>query len=376
MKILLLSAYDAASHHHWHSLLRRSFGEYQWTVLTLPPRYFSWRQRGNSLSWAFGAREQLEADYDLLIATSLVDLSALRGFVPSLGHIPTIVYFHENQFAYPASERQNPNIEPRLLNLYTALCADRILFNSEYNRQTLMAGVTGMLNRFPDCVPGHLPDYLAARSEVLPVPLAPDCFGGQRPEREPPLRILWNHRWEYDKGPERLLAIVEALQARRLPAIWHVVGQQFRSRPPEFGRIRNLLDQSDTQQCGRWGFIRDRSEYRELLLSADIALSTAVHDFQGLAVQEAVAAGCLPLVPDRLCYSEWFDTRFRYPSCDEDIPNEAEGVAQRLIAMQSGASPVPAPDLAALSMDSLKGRYRAVLEAVAGTNAHGQLFGE
>ena len=105
MKILLLSAYDADSHRYWRKHLVENFPEHQWTVLSLPGRYFSWRIRGNSLSWAFGEQsEKLKRQYDLVIATSMTDLFSLRGFIPSLGNIPTLVYFHENQFDYPATE--------------------------------------------------------------------------------------------------------------------------------------------------------------------------------------------------------------------------------------------------------------------------------
>ena len=75
MKILLLSAYDAASHRHWSEMLMQHFKQDQWTVLQLPARYFSWRVRGNSLSWAFSERDVLSQGYDLVIATSMVDLS-------------------------------------------------------------------------------------------------------------------------------------------------------------------------------------------------------------------------------------------------------------------------------------------------------------
>jgi hypothetical protein len=67
--------------------------EYHWTQLALPARHFSWRLRGNGLSFAFEETEILDGDYDLLIATSMVDLSTLRGFHPALANLPTLVYF-------------------------------------------------------------------------------------------------------------------------------------------------------------------------------------------------------------------------------------------------------------------------------------------
>ena len=98
-RILLLSAYHAASHDYWLQGLLNALPEYRWTVLTLPARHFNWRIRGNPLSWVAQESETLTRDYDLLLATSTVDVATLKGLVPSLAACPTAVYFHENQFA-------------------------------------------------------------------------------------------------------------------------------------------------------------------------------------------------------------------------------------------------------------------------------------
>ena len=70
--------------------------------------------RGNPLSWAVSERAELERDYDLVVATSMVDLATLKGLVPSLANTPSVVYFHENQFAYPLSAEQHNSIEPQM----------------------------------------------------------------------------------------------------------------------------------------------------------------------------------------------------------------------------------------------------------------------
>ena len=98
MRILLLSAYDAQSHKYWRQGLVAQFPEHDWTQLVLPGRYFSWRIRGNSMQWALGERATLDQPYDLVIATSMVDLASLKGFVPNLATIPSMLYFNENQF--------------------------------------------------------------------------------------------------------------------------------------------------------------------------------------------------------------------------------------------------------------------------------------
>src|SRR5690554_2410582 len=265
MRILLLSAYDALSHQYWRKGLVEHFPEHDWTVLSLPGRHFSWRIRGNSLSWAFSAREQLERPYDLVIATSMVDLTSLRGFVPSLARTPCLVYFHENQFAYPASGHEHRSVEPLILNLYNALCADRVLFNSGWNQDTLLAGAERLLRKLPDQVPPGLTERIRSRSRVLPVPLPDAVFLPPLPQPGP-LDIVWNHRWEFDKGPELLLAAVTRLQQRQLPFRLHVVGQQFRQVPAVFEQLQQQLTRGG--QLGHWGHIREVQAYRQLLQQA------------------------------------------------------------------------------------------------------------
>ena len=153
MRILLLSAYDAQSHSYWWQGLKAAMPEHDWTVLTLPARHFAWRIRGNSLSWGLGEQELLNQPYDLLIATSMTDLSSLRGLVPHLTTIPTLLYFHENQFAYPLGNQARQQVEPHIVSLYAALAADHLCFNSAYNRDTFLSGAAGLLDKLPDHVP-------------------------------------------------------------------------------------------------------------------------------------------------------------------------------------------------------------------------------
>ena len=221
MNILLLSAYDAVSHQYWRKGLVENFAEYNWTVLTLPARFFAWRVRGNSLSWAFNAKPQLQQNYDLIICTSMTDLSALLGLAPGLAGTPSLIYFHENQFEYPSSGNEFNKVEPQILSIYSALAATKVVFNSDFNRRTFLEGARNLLKKMPDHVPDNLVEHIAAKSYVLAVPLCEASqfsLKNQQPyqhsklkSNDKPLQVIWNHRWEFDKGPELLLFIVEKL---------------------------------------------------------------------------------------------------------------------------------------------------------------------
>ena len=52
------------------------------------------------------------------------------------------------------------------------------------------------------------------------------------------------------------------------------------------------------------GYRESFADYAAALGRADVVVSTARHEFYGLALLEAVAAGCAPLAPRRLAYPE------------------------------------------------------------------------
>lgn len=357
MRVLLLSPYDAHSHRRWRKGLVAAFPDWQWTVLTLPPRFFLWRVRGNSLSWAFSEREILEQAYDALIVTSMTDLSALRGMVPSLAKLPALVYCHENQFAYPDRREQSP-VEPRMVNLYTLLAADRVVFNSAWNRGSFLRGAAGFLRQMPDAVPAGVIESIAEKSRVIPVPLEAYWFEGKTRELRQggPFTIVWNHRWEYDKAPERLFDALLNLHQAGLDFRVHVIGQQFRNQPPVFAEMHARLH----DHIGQWGMVENHDAYQQLLQCSHVVLTTALHEFQGLAVLEAVASGCVPVVPDRLSYPEYFSVDCRYASYPDDAARESAAIAEHLKTLcaryYSGELPQP-PALQNLSWSSLSAAY-------------------
>jgi glycosyltransferase involved in cell wall biosynthesis len=367
VKVLLLSAYAAHSHVQWQRALQTMFTHWQWHVLELPPRHFSWRIRGNALYWSMMERATLEAGYDLLVATSMVDLATLRGLVPALTRVPTVVYFHENQFEYPQTERQHNLLEAQVTSLYSALAADRILFNSGYNQRTFMAGCASLLDKLPDRVPPDVVPSLQKKAQVLSVPVdkhraVPAQWPGD--SRQDPVRVtrlLWVGRFEYDKGAQGLLRILRQLENSGQAYELAMIGQQFRQSPPEFDEIRNAFGHRLVQ----FGYVEDTLQYRGLLQAADIVLSTALHEFQGLAVMEAVAHNCLPIVPDRLVYPEIYPNWCRYDSDPDDPEREAcAAVALILkVAEQLARGEVERPELSAFGMDHLAPLYEQVFRS-------------
>jgi glycosyltransferase involved in cell wall biosynthesis len=358
VRALLLSAYAAQSHRQWREALLQMFAEWDWAVLELPPRHFSWRLRGASLYWAETERAALDQSLDLVVATSMVDLATLRGLVPTLAATPTVLYFHENQFAYPPGRHRHGLLEAQLVSLYAALASDRLLFNSAYNRSSFLDGCAALLRRFPDYVPPGLVESLARRSDVVPVPCDIEAFAEQPPawpgsaakDTARPLRLLWVGRFEHDKGGDALLNTLEQLERDPFDYELAVVGQQFREAPAAFTTIAERFD----HRIVHYGYLPSIENYRAVLAGADIVLSTAEHEFQGLAVMEAVAAGCVPAVPDGLAYREIYPAAYRYG------PGEGDAAALlRKLAAQLRYHRPALPDLSPWSRTALAPCYAA-----------------
>lgn len=326
-RVLLLSAYDAESHRYWHQNLKKHLTDFDWHIAGLKDRFFSWRMAANAMNFRAHYDDVLSQQYDLLIVTSMTDLAAVRGFYPHLASIPNLLYFHENQFAYPHNPRQNGLPTIRLNSLMSAYLADDVVFNSDYNRQSFFDGAKDFLKKMPDGLPDNLIKSIQDKAQVLPVPIKNDC---QAPESsrysvgKTDLQVVWNHRWEHDKGPETLLALLNL--CRGLPITFHIMGRAFEKIPKAMQMIKN----KHADQCSTLGYVDSRADYIRVLQQADVVLSTAEHDFQGIAMLEAVACGCRPLAPDRLVYPDLYPPENLYPATPDDPDRQAQAIIAKL----------------------------------------------
>ena len=367
---LIISPYHAQSHANWVKQLQRILSFIEWRVLTLSPRFFNWRVRGNPLALLYeGDNIRLFQGLDLMIATSMTDLATLRGLMPSLHDVPTAIYFHENQFAYPSQDRNSETrlLEAKMVSLYSALSGETVVFNSEFNRATFLDGARQMLSDFPDHAPLSCVDLIAEKSVVIPVPLsdalasvAPPMSGSGTTVGRRPLAVAWNHRWEHDKGPDRLVKVLELVKQRSLDCQFFIFGQQFRVIPPALRQLTAAFK----NQIAHLGYIADERAYYRKLAQCDVVLSTALHDFQGLAVLEALRLGCIPLVPDRLAYREFIPSQYRFPSMIDDLQAECECVVERLAVYQRllTQSQLPqTPAIPQLEDSVLRVKYEALI---------------
>src|SRR5688572_7909749 len=101
MHVLYAEPFEGGSHASFSQVLLRGVPA-RFTALTLPGRHWKWRMRGFAAWAALEQTAALAADADVLLASSYVPLAELVGLCPRLAAIPRLLYFHENQLAYPS----------------------------------------------------------------------------------------------------------------------------------------------------------------------------------------------------------------------------------------------------------------------------------
>ena len=118
---------------------------------------------------------------------------------------------------------------------------------------------------------------------------------------------------------------------------------------------------------GTFGYVNSRHEYHTLLQSSDLVLSTALHDFQGLAIQEACLAGCSPITPRALVYPEYIPENCMYGnsgSGKEQAGEIVELLINRMRLKQEGSA-LPQADLKNYSGQTLRNKYNELLNNLA-----------
>ena len=312
--LLFIEPYLSSSHEALVNGLFKNIPA-RWTLIGLPGRFFRWRMRGAAAYLAEQAAGELSGPLDGVLCSEMLNLAELRGLVPALARVPVLVYFHENQLAYPTPGRADARQQDRDLylafaNLTSALAAKKAVFNSKYHLEQFLGAARDMLDRLPDARPLDMVGKIAAKARVLPVPLdVREAEGIERPAKSGPLRLVWNHRWEHDKDPEAFFRTLFDLAGQGADFQVAVLGRRSARWPEVFDQASEILG----GRLVHMGPVESRREYWQWLFWADVAVSTALQEYLGLAVAEAVWAGCRPLVPDGLAYPEFYPKEFRYP---------------------------------------------------------------
>jgi glycosyltransferase involved in cell wall biosynthesis len=337
MNLWLVSPYHTGSHQAWAEGYTR-YSHHAITLLTMAGRFWKWRMQGGAIELAMQATRLLEAGNapDAILVTDMLNLPAwlglLRGKLPA--HVPIVLYMHENQLTYPWRPGEGRDLTYAMINWLSQLAADAVIFNSRYHHDAWFGELPNLLKHYPDYNHARLIDAVGARSHVLPVGIEAQVIASlasrrraavspQSPNRALPYSplILWNQRWEHDKRPDRFFALLYRLREADVHFRLAVAGENFRQMPAEFEAARAQF----ADVIEHWGYAESREAYLTLLARADLLISTADHEFFGISVLEAMAAGVFPILPARLSYPELISpaqhTRCLYTD-EDDLDNK------------------------------------------------------
>jgi len=305
MKILLVETFFSGSHQTWAEGYQQ-FSQHEVKILSLPGKYWKWRMYGGAVALA---KRFMDGDFepDILLVSDMLDLSTFLALCRNrLNELPVFIYFHENQITYPWSPT-DPDVKLKrdnnygFINYTSALCADKILFNSYFHKASFLGAIPDFLRQFPDYKNIENEEILIEKSEVLSLGLDFRKLDKQYSNnKSKEATILWNHRWEYDKNPDDFFHALFKLKEDNIPFKVIILGAVYEKQPTIFAEAKEKLK----DHILHFGFAHTPEAYAQYLWEADILLVTAIQDFFGGSVVEGIYTNNYPILPNRLAYPE------------------------------------------------------------------------
>ncbi|XP_069960273.1 uncharacterized protein [Cherax quadricarinatus] len=351
-QLLIIEPFYGGSHKQLITCLRNDdsvIGREDAALFTLPSKKWHWRARTAALY--FSQKIPQTHNFKTLFASSTLNLCELIGLRPDLGKLRKILYFHENQLVYPVRKQKDRDFQYGYNQILSCLVADVIVFNSQYNLESFLRELPRHLKLQPD----HRADAqtitqdIREKSEVIYFPVTIAHKTRCPKDALEPLHIIWPHRWEHDKDPATLFQVLFQLAEAGLNFRISVLGQSYTENPPIFNEARQRLSNFITH----WGYAPNKEKYWEVLHSGDVVVSTAHHEFFGVAMLEAVGAGCFPICPNRLVYPEIFPQECLYNTTQQLQKSLAQWCSRPQLVRSKKVN----LDLNAFSWATLKQRY-------------------
>uniref|UniRef100_A0A8C4VAT8 tRNA-queuosine alpha-mannosyltransferase n=1 Tax=Falco tinnunculus TaxID=100819 RepID=A0A8C4VAT8_FALTI len=380
MSVLLIEAFHGGSHKQLMDLLQEELQD-DCVLYTLPAKKWHWKARTAALY--FMQTVPASANYRILFASSVLNLAELTALRPDLGKLKKVLYFHENQLAYPVQKCQERDFQYGYNQILSCLVADVVVFNSAFNMESFLTSIGKFMKLIPDHRPKDLEKIIRPKCQVLYFPVRfpdvsrfmpehklahlekvigvkrngdayhPEGLPGQQKssalmknsnthresglcEAQPglyttqheglpspltvparlntsevsesanpcqeedkehltfnlshilsgpdyqqrPLHIAWPHRWEHDKDPETFFKVLLKLKEKDLPFHVSVLGEAFTEIPDIFSEAKKVLGSSVLH----WGYLPSKDDYFRALCMADVVISTAKHEFFGVAI--------------------------------------------------------------------------------------------
>lgn len=298
MRFLFVEPYYGGSHKVFCEGLKK-FSKHEIDIVKLGAENFKWKIRG--ASWYFKKKIKNIFEYDGIIMTDMINLSDFRALykkkIP-----PVLFYFHENQLDYPLASNQKIDYHLCFSNINSALSSDMLCFNSRTHKKSFLKSLDKIISRMPsdDFNISWIIEELEQKADFI----YPGCdftYMDSHVEKSgtTPV-ILWNHRWDHDKNPEDFFKILSFLKRDKIKFKLVILGE----KGPKINKLFYDAKNKFSQEIIHFGYVEDKNEYARLLKISDIAVTTSVQENFGYSVLEAIYAGCVPVLPERLSYPE------------------------------------------------------------------------
>uniref|UniRef100_A0A8C3U3C8 tRNA-queuosine alpha-mannosyltransferase n=1 Tax=Catharus ustulatus TaxID=91951 RepID=A0A8C3U3C8_CATUS len=335
MSVLLIEPFYGGSHKQLMDLLQEELQE-DCVLCTLPAKKWHWKARTSALY--FMQTVPTSSNYRILFASSVLNLAELAALRPDLGKLKKVLYFHENQLAYPVQKCQERDFQYGYNQILSCLVADVVVFNSAFNMESFLKSIGKFMKLIPDHRPKDLEKIIRPKCQVLYFPVRfPDVSR------------------EHDKDPETFFKVLMKLKEQDLPFQVSVLGETFSEIPDIFSEAREVLGSSVLH----WGYLPSKDDYFRALCTADVVVSTAKHEFFGVAMIEAVHCGCYPLCPKALVYPEIFPAEYLY-STPEQLFKRLQNFCKRPDIVRRH---LYKGDTAGFSWAALGSKFRSLLAA-------------
>ncbi len=357
LHILFIEPFYGGSHKDFADGLITS-SRHTYDLYTLPARFWKWRMRGAALYFADIIKDP--SVYDLVVTSDMLSVSDLKSLWGAASP-PIVLYFHENQLTYPVPKGEERDNHFGFTDITSCLSASAVLFNSRFHYRIFFSELPRFLSKMPEYKPMWVCEEIEEKSTIMYPGLS---LPGKQPLehrwKTDDTLVLWNHRWEFDKGPEFFFEVLYELDARAVPFSIALAGENFQTVPRPF--IEGKAHFGD--RIMQYGYIESKEEYYSLLSASNIVISTAIQENFGISIVEAVSAGCYPLLPHRLSYPEIIPEQY-HSAC---LYTDEEDLINKLVDIVKNKSPQPSGLAEAVSTYAWKkniDQYDTFFETVA-----------
>ncbi|XP_044252988.1 glycosyltransferase-like domain-containing protein 1 isoform X2 [Tribolium madens] len=274
-KVMFIEPFYGGSHKVLIDTFTGSLTDYE--IITLPAKKWHWRARCGALS----LHELIPSitSEKILFCSSVLNLAELLGLRPDLQPLKKVVYFHENQLIYPVRDIKERDVQYSYNQIITCIAADVVLFNSYFNQSSFLDNIKKITKLLPDWRPKNLKQKIECKCQVLYFPMDFSHISAHD-KLTNILHIVWPHRWEFDKGPEDFFSVLMKLKEEKIPFKLSILGEPFTDNPPIFTTIKLVLK----EEILNFGYIQSKSDYYNILASSHVVVSTAKHEFFGVAM--------------------------------------------------------------------------------------------